>query len=503
MSEGIPASRAADSSLRWPSVLVSVRALIEREALVIAVIGMWTALLFVLMPALVVSDTWLSLVDGRLIAQHWLPHHDTLTLWTLGRSWIDQQWGAHLILYELAAHGGLRAALGVGVACVVAALVVVAVAARKLGASQRSTALALMLPIVAAPWLVQVRSQSFGLVLFVAVYALLAYDTRRPGKRVLWVLPLLVLWANLHGSVALGAGLSLLYGLFAARRRSDRWRGLLLAGGAPLCVLASPYGFRLIAYYRLMLVHPPLASFVNEWQPAKIATYTAIFFGSAFVLSALWGAHRNVLTPFERWALPLLLIGALTAVRNTVWFELAVGIALPRLLDAVWPARMTLTPSIRRANLLISSATLVAVVVIGAVELTRPQAWFDHGASPTLAAAVSRAAGTDGAVLADDEHSDWLLWFEPALTGRVAFDVRFELFSTAELDQIALLRAGSHPVWRRCGSLARVVTFDGPGDERAALREGVLAKGSTTIVRSPSFVAVSQPVVASGERCTI
>jgi hypothetical protein len=482
---------------------MAARTLIEREALVVAVIGMWTALLFVLMPALVVSDTWLSLVDGRLIAQHWLPHHDTLTLWTLGRPWIDQQWGAHLALYELAAHGGLRAALGAGVACVGAALVVVAVASRKLGASQRSTALALMVPIVAAPWLVQLRSQSFGLVLFAGVYALLACDARRPGKRVLWVLPLLVLWANLHGSVALGAGLSLLYGLFAARRQGSRMRGLLLACGAPLCVLASPYGFRLIPYYRLMLFHPPLASFVNEWQPAKVAAYTAIFFGSAFVMSALWGARRDALTPFERWALPLLLIGALTAVRNTVWFELGAAVALPRLLDAVWPAQTTLTPSIRRANLLIGSATLAVVVAVGVIELTRPQAWFDHGASPAAAAAVSRAAGSDGAVLADDEHSDWLLWFEPALTGRVDFDVRFELFSRAELDQIVLLRGGSHPVWRRCGSLARVVTFDGPGDEQSALREGVLAKGSATIVRSPTFVAVAQPVAASGERCTI
>ena len=42
-----------------------------------------------------------------------------------------------------------------------------------------------------------------------------------------------------------------------------------------------------------MLFHPPLASFVSEWQPAKVAPYTAIFFASAFAMSALWGARRE------------------------------------------------------------------------------------------------------------------------------------------------------------------------------------------------------------------
>ena len=355
-----------------------------------------------------------------------------------------------------------------------------------------------MLPVLAAPWLVQLRSQSLALIPFVLVYVLLAFDARKPGRRVLWVLPILVVWANLHGSAALGAGLVLVYGLSLARGRGRRRRGLLLVVAAPLSLLASPYGLALIPYYRLMLLHPPLASVVSEWKPPTVSAITAIFFASAFGLAALWGAHRRVLTSFERWALPLLLLFALNAVRNTIWFELAAAVALPRLIDAAWHPNSELTPALRRVNLLLASSALGAVLLVCVVEFSRSPAWFTRNSPPAAAAAVAAAAGATGTVLADDEHADWLLWLQPSLTGRVAYDVRFELFSSRELQAIELIHHGSHPIWRRCASQARVVTFDGPKDEEAARRERVLAPGSRTIFHSPTFVAVLQPGALSG-----
>jgi hypothetical protein len=44
-------------------------------------------------------------VSGREVAQHGLPHHDSLTLWTLGARWIDQQWLGQLFYYGLARRG--------------------------------------------------------------------------------------------------------------------------------------------------------------------------------------------------------------------------------------------------------------------------------------------------------------------------------------------------------------------------------------------------------------
>ena len=144
-----------------------VRGVLERDALSIVVVSVWTCVLALSLPLLIVQDTFLAFVDGRLIARHGLPHADTLTYWTLGRPWTDQQWASHLVLYELAQRGGLRVAPVFGIGCVVAALAVAAVVARKLGASTRSAAFGLLLPLIGASWMTQVRTQSLALVPFV------------------------------------------------------------------------------------------------------------------------------------------------------------------------------------------------------------------------------------------------------------------------------------------------------------------------------------------------
>jgi hypothetical protein len=474
-----------------------VRALLERDALAIVVIAVWASVLAVSMPLLIVQDTFLAFVDGRLIAQHGLPHVDTLTYWTFGRPWTDQQWGSHLVLYEIARHGGLRTALVAGILCVVAALVVAAVASRKLGASMRSAAFGLLLPLVGASWLTQVRTQSLALVPFVVVYGLLAMDARRPGRRVLLVLPLLVVWANLHGSVVLAAGLTALYGLTLLRRPDARRRAPLLVVGAPLCVLASPYGLHLIGYYHTMLLSAPLGEFVQEWRPPSVGTGTAFFFISAFLMTALWSRHQRTLTSFERWAIVLLLVGAMTAVRNAVWFELAAAISFPRLLDAAWPSQIVLTPRLRRVNVLLASVAAVGAVLIVGAQFARPTAWLEHGRSPAAARAIAATAGPHGLVLADEEHADWLLWQEPSLAGRVAYDIRFELFDRRELTQIRSLLQGSRPVWQRCGVNARVVTFAHASERLHAVEQGLLAPGTRLLLNDPPFSVISQPSAAA------
>jgi hypothetical protein len=484
-----------------PSAVVWLRGLLEREALPIVIVALWLGLLAFSLPLLVVEDSWLSFVDGRLIAQHGLPHVDTLTFWSLGRPWIDQQWGAHLVLYEAMAHGGLIAALLLVVALIAVALTVLAVAARKLGASPRSAAIGVALPLLGAPWLAQLRTQTIVLPFFAAVYALLAFDSRRKSRRVLWVLPLLVVWANLHGSVALGAGLAALYGLGLVRRSETRGRGALLVLGSPLTLLASPYGFRLVDYYHLMLFHPPLARYVVEWQPPAVQGPTVAFFISAFGAAALWGGHRRVLTRFETWAVPLLLLSALSAVRNGIWFELALAVTLPRLLDAAWPSRIESTPAVRRLNVVLGSLALAAVVGMFAVQAARGPGWLEKShPSAAAASAVAAAAGPDGIVLSDDLHADWLLWQEPSLEGRIAYDVRFELFDAQELHQLDRLERASHPAWSRCGAIASVVTFPDRRISRLVRAEGVLAPGARTLASSADFVAVAQPAARS-TRC--
>ena len=152
------------------------------------------------------------------------------------------------------------------------AFVLAAVGARLLGAGPRAIVLVFFPVILAAPFAWTIRAQVFALPLFVGLVWLLASETRRPSRRVYLALPILVVWANLHGSVALGAMLTMLYAGDRARldpraARSDEMRSLFVL--APLAVLATPYGpVDTARYYRLLLVDPPFADRVTEWQPS-------------------------------------------------------------------------------------------------------------------------------------------------------------------------------------------------------------------------------------------
>ena len=146
--------------------------------------------------------------------------------------------------------------------------------------------------------------------------------------------------------------------------------GLLSLRALPSACSLRPTGS--VSYYRLMLLHPPLARYVTEWQPPAVQGATIVFFVSALAAAALWGARRRSLTSFEQWALVLLLVAALAGVRNGVWFELAAAVSLPRLLDALRPPRLDLSPAARRANTVLAAGAIAAVAV-RARDPTRPR----------------------------------------------------------------------------------------------------------------------------------
>src|SRR5205085_2842874 len=104
---------------------------------------------------------------------------------------------------------------------------------------------------------------------------LLLDDARRPSRRVFWTLPLLVLWANVHGSVLLGAGLVALAGLVRlAQARRPTARGLALTFLPWACMLASPYAAHLPAYYKKVLVGGDFSHLVTEWVPTTLQLVT-------------------------------------------------------------------------------------------------------------------------------------------------------------------------------------------------------------------------------------
>jgi hypothetical protein len=418
---------------------------LERKVIGIAALGRAAGaegiLLFVLalyaMDFLIVGargvypDAWLGVVAGREIVQHGLPTVDHLTVLAAGRRWVDQQWLGQLVFYGLYKAGGMRLIVLVNAAVAGGAVSAAAILARKRGASLQST---VWIALVAFTVLFAVtpRPQTLVFPFFVVVVWLISADSRSPSSRIFWVLPLLVLWANVHGSVVLAAALVSLYGLLA-RGRSPRSRVVLVI--APwLCTLASPYAVHLPEYYRAIAFNPAFARYVTEWQATRLSALTAPFFVLAGASTYLLGRARGALSRGEMMLVLATEGAALLALRNVVWFAIVAIIVVPTSLDRVLRAR----EMSRRFNELM--AAVGGALVLSALVLTLASS--SVGTYPEAASrAVATAAGHDGRVFTSDPYGDWLLGMVPSLRGRVAFDSRFELLRRSTVDELVWLRA--------------------------------------------------------------
>ena len=223
-------------------------------------------------PHELVADSWLTLVSGREVAENGIPKTDTLTVWTKGVPWIDQQWLGQLIFYGAHALGGFKLVMLLHAAALVTALGIALAASRSLGASVKSASLVAAVCMLLAPWALAMRTQTLAIPLFVALLWLLAADSRSPSRRVYLVFPLLVLWANIHGTVTLACALVAVRGVTVALSRREgpkRLRATLLIALPFAALLASPYATELVGYYRTVLVSPMMRTFVAEWGRAR------------------------------------------------------------------------------------------------------------------------------------------------------------------------------------------------------------------------------------------
>jgi hypothetical protein len=414
--------------------------------------------LALLVPRLSTIDLAYQVRAGEIMLHtHRVLDVDVFTFTASGHFWLNQQWGAQVLFAGIHRLGGwpllilTRALLGSGVA----ALVFLACRAR--GAAVKPAGLLTIASF--AVWLpgAILRPQLLGLLLF-ALTGWLLCDRDRHVERLWWIPPVVVLWANLHGSFFLGP---VLVGLawLQARRSGEEPRvvGRLATVGAVATIAANlnPYGVRIWQYAIGIPTNGVVADTIMEWRPPTVRTMPGMVFFLSVVVVAVLLARRRAPAP---WPLLVPLGGfflvGLFAVRGIYWWALAV----PPLLVELLPERTRVVngPDPRGS---INTVLAATVVLLGVILLPW---WRTDGAGAGAALLDHAPAGVTASLHDVLEPGDrvfnpqlWGSWLEYRFPDAPMFDdSRIEVFPTSvwhDYDRVSAAGDGWQGILDRWG----------------------------------------------------
>lgn len=439
------------------------------------------------------ADSYMSLYAGRWIADHGIPRHEPFAVEAAGRAWIDQQWLAQLATYGAWSAGGYRPVALLSVLLICSAFAFLAVLMHRRGASLPIVMLSTLLATSLASGHVFIRAQSFAFPCFVGLawICLIDDDSKRVQRRWVWLLPLLVVWANLHGSAILGAALA---GAFLAHRAviarpSNRWSIGALAILCSLTPLATPYGLDVIEYYGALLGNSAVKDNIAEWQPASVPgdlPYVAPLglAGLSWVLAARRGYRADPI--IIAWTV-IMALAFVLAVRNQPWYGLAVAVLFADT-AALWMRGMDeLDPRILGS--LVAAVALVGLVGVVGIA-SRTDSDFEGETSPVVLASVLAHLREDriATVLGDPVSAAALLWRDPRLAGRIAFEARLEQYPEEALDRWYAVQRGDRRVLADFGETYSVLVSskDSP---RLSAQLAHASQGRHMLVRDGGSIA--------------
>ncbi len=405
------------------------------------------AAFFGLLTAIIVCVSRGVLGDGdtytHIAAGTWmLEHRSVLTRDPLSWTFAGHPWQAHEWLSELFLAMAYRAAGLTGVVLLTATSTAIAFVnlarhiARRSGWTETmlltAAALVCVLPsILARPHILALPL----LELWIAELLSARHDRRVPSW---WLLPVMTLWANMHGGFAFGIVITIPFAIEATLEHPDHrdrtvrlwWAFLIAAIGA---AVATPQFLNgLLFPLRLLQLHS--LSAIYEWKPVDFSTDGG-FMVVLLALVVLLGSGRIGLPSLRLFLLAGLLYLALAHRRHCLLFGIA-GASI--LAEPVGRAFAAAVPP--RSRAVGRGACLLASVLLVALRLADPVGSVDGTSSPVSAVAQLPPGIARTPVLNSYQFGGYL-----SLVGLHPFvDGRAELFGDAFLsDFLAMSRSSS------------------------------------------------------------
>ncbi len=398
---------------------------------------------------LVDPDTYFHIAAGDWIwAHHRVPSVDPFSTTMRNQPWVAHEWLSELILAAVYHSGGW-----VGVVATTAGAISVAylLLTRLLGQilSTVATLLAIIPSFVLASPHLLARPHVLAMPLLVAWLGGLVRARDKGVAPSYLLLPVMMLWANLHGGFVIGLALVGAYGLEAVlaaphwlqrRHVAVSWSVFLVASA--LASLTTPYGINgpLFAFHLSSLTYS--LSVVSEWRGTDFGSFQPL---------ELWILALLALGFVLRLRLPLvkllMLLGlvhlSLVHRRNTDLLAFIGPILLAR--PVTQAVRETaargapIGPPLRHYL-----AGLLAVAVATSVGLWHGITHDDQRLAPTHALAAASAAGLTGPVFNMYGFGGYLIFagIPPFIDGRI------DLYGDAFVhDYIDAISAKDHVLW--------------------------------------------------------
>lgn len=275
--------------------------------------GLLVVAIHIGMRALSDNSFFTHLATGRIILESGsVPTHDPYSFTAHGDPWTVQSWGASVLYASSESIGGLGlvrvliTALTVGLTALVWCLT--SAAESLVG---RLVVSAFVLGIGAVFW--SERPLLFGLV-GLALVLLASEDDLDPR----WLVPVMWVWTNTHGSFPFGMVVLVLLAL--GRRLDGAWpsvelRALKCSIVGVLLAMVNPIGPRLLVFPLSVLEKQESFGLIVEWQAPTWESWSQRLFAAQVVVAVVLLVWRS-----RSWraALPLLVfvVAAATSLRN-------------------------------------------------------------------------------------------------------------------------------------------------------------------------------------------
>jgi hypothetical protein len=402
-------------------------------------------------------DTYLHIAAGRWMFLHRaLPTPDPFSFTMAGAHWVAHEWLAELVMAALQGWLGWTGLTLATALCFAFAMTLMTRAVLRHFEPLSGLILVFASFALLEPHLLA-RAHALALPLMVA-WSAEVFAARDSGRSPsLWLLPLMALWANMHGSYMFGLALAGYLGAEAVispgpghSRASElrRWSGFLALAVASVFLNANGID-GVLEPFRISAM-PTLQATVIEWRSPNFQQFKALelwLLGIIFV-----SFSTGIKLPITRI---LLLIGllymALQHQRHAdplaVAAPLAIAAPLAPLLNRMTRpdsnsavAGLFGLPPAKPSTPVIAAALLV-VAVFGVVALRHPLERRDNAITPALALAAARQAGVSGPVFNNERFGGYLV-----LSGvKVFIDGRMEIYGDDFLKRYNALIDGEEP----------------------------------------------------------